>query len=205
MDMNFQPLYEAKNKDDFSVWELHSSEADPEPEIDLQAQFSEECEQLREQARQEGYQQGLQQAVSEIKAQQAELAKWIQLIQSPINLLDRQVSEEIMQTIFWISKACIGFELSISPEKMLAVIDDIKKELPAIVGNKQLSVHPLDKEWLDNNLKDESEIIDILVADSTLNRGDFYLHSEHCELDGRIEDRLQKILAAYLPVSKDES
>lgn len=202
MDTDFQPLYKEKNKDDFSIWELQPQVAEPEPEIDHQAELEAECNRLREEARQAGYQEGLELADKEIKARQAELAKWLLLIQNPIRILDKQVSDEIMQTILWICKACIGFELSISPEKILAIIDDIKKELPAIVGKKQLAMNPLDKQWLEQQLdkKHDANILAILAEDNSLHRGDFFLHSEHCELNGRIQDRLQKILATYLPL-----
>jgi len=202
MDTEFQPLYEAKDKDDFSIWELQVPEADMEPKIDLQAQLAAECEQLREEARHEGYQQGLQDAENDIKAQQAELRQWLAMIQNPLQLLDKQISDEMMQTIFWICKACISIELSLAPEKILMILEDIKKELPAIIGKKQLSMNPQDKQWLETQLdrKLDADILAILVEDKKLNRGDFYLHSDHCELDGCLEDRLQKILASYLPI-----
>lgn len=204
MDNDFQPLYEEKDSEAFNIWEIKKPEPESTIEIDEQEEFVKECDRLREEAKNRGYQEGVQLAESELQLKRQELNKWINLIQQPVVLLDNLLSQELVQTILWVCETCIDIELSIHPEKLLVVVEEIKKELPSLQGDKQLAMNPLDIQWLLNEFKEQknSELTALLVADSTLTRGDFYLKNEYSELDGRLKTRLQKIFKSLL--SEDE-
>nr|WP_284698406.1 FliH/SctL family protein [Legionella micdadei] len=142
----------------------------------------------------------MQQAASHVQKKQQELAHWLDLLQHPAKLLDNELNQEIVQTILWICEVCIGVELSIHPEKLLTLIDVIKPELPLLQGKKQLLLNPEDADYLMNELKPsgDSELIQFIIPDPSLARGDFYLKSDFSDLDGRVKTRLKNLLKSYL-------
>ncbi|KTD16466.1 FliH/SctL family protein [Legionella jordanis] len=200
MTNDFQPLYEPEDKETFDVWELKTSEPVVVEDIDPNEELQKECERLREEAKKLGFEEGMQQAASELHKMRQDLLAWLEILQKPVLLLDEHLSYELVQTIAWICEHCIGIELSIHPEKLLTLLEEIKKELPSLQENKQLLMNPQDVEWLLNELdeKQSSELNNILIADDNLRRGDFYLKSAYSELDGRIKTRLEEILKKYL-------
>ncbi len=200
MSNEFEPYKnEGKNKE-FSVWEYQSAKGEEQPAINPEEEFIIECNRLRQEAMEKGYAEGKQQAQADIETLKAELVKWIDVLQKPIQLIDDQLIEEVVQTMIWLSQHCIGIELSVNPEKLYDLFKEIKGELPSIRGNKILAMHPLDVDWIKTEM-DEKEIPGLheaLVADPSLSRGDFYLKGEHTELDGRIQTRFTTLFAKYL-------
>jgi flagellar assembly protein FliH len=202
MPHTFEP-YNKKpsNESEFSVWEYNADKSNEEIEIiDEQAVFLAECENLRVDAVKKGYEEGLQKAQVELDEKKREFARWLELIRNPVQLLDEHVTQEIIQTILWLSQHCIAVELSINPEKLRDLLNEIKTELPSLNNHRTLAMHPLDVAWLQAELKDNvlPGLQEILVADPTLNRGDFYLKGEHSELDGRVHTRFATLFAKYL-------
>ncbi|MFC3907891.1 FliH/SctL family protein [Legionella dresdenensis] len=204
---DFQPAFEEKLPDQFSVWELKMpEEKEPEPPpIDLQAEQEAQREQVLQQAREKGYEEGRKQAEIEAIPKMTELSEWLLLIQEPVRLLDKAINDEVIQTILWICEACIGVELSLHPEKLLAIVEQIKAELPSVQGARQLVMNPEDVEWLKANLDENkfSKLLTMLSSDKELVKGDFYLRGEHTELDGRLKSRLLNLFSNYF--STDEA
>ena len=63
-----------------------------------------------------------------------------------------------------------------------------------------LAMHPEDVNWVQSefNEKGIDGLQEILVADPSLSRGDFYLKGEYSELDGRIYTRLTTLFAKHI-------
>lgn len=200
MENDFQPLYEEKEGEAFSIWDIKGQEPEPLIETDPQEELAKECERIREEAREEGYQKGLQQATDYLSKKQQDLELCINLLQQPISLIDNRLSQEVIKTIIWLCEACIGIELSIHPEKLITLWEQIKRELPTLQGDKKLAMHPDDVNYLTKELNElkESAPPSFLVADKSLKRGDFYLQNEYNDLDGCLKTRLQKIFETYL-------
>ena len=202
MPNQFEPYNKKQNSEhDFSVWEYQAlKDTDDTVVVDEKEAFLAECDALRKDAVKNGYEQGMQQAMAEIAAKKKEFARWFDLLQHPVKLLDDHLTQEIIQTILWISQHCIAVELSVNPEKLRDLFNEIKKELPFLNNEHMLAMHPLDVAWVQTEIG-ETEIPglqEILVADPALNRGDFYLKSEHSELDGRIYTRFATLFAKYI-------
>lgn len=203
MSNEFEPYQNDVKTGEFSAWEFHVAKDEEQPEITVEEVLIDECALLKQQAIEEGYAEGMQLAQEEIRAQKAELSKWIDLLQKPVQLLDDKLTQEIIQTMTWLCTHCIGVELSVNPNQLLYLLDEIKKELPSLKANKHFGMHPDDVEWIKSELneKDIPGLHDLLVADPSLSRGDFYLKDEHSELDGRIQTRFITLFAKY--VNKD--
>lgn len=177
---NREPVAEAANEEDDMVQdEAHQLEA------------------LREAARQQGYAEGLKKASEELEQQKQEMMRWLQWVQHPVQLVDEQCTDQIVKTISWICEACIAVELSMHPEQILKLLEQIKEELPIVSGQRSLMMNPEDVAWLKKQLakSDRDGFLDMLIEDEQLQRGDFYFKSEQAELDGRLETRIRQILA----------
>ncbi|BCA95806.1 flagellar assembly protein FliH [Legionella antarctica] len=200
MSNEFEPYKNDGKNSEFSVWECRSAKGEELPTINPEEEFINECSRLRQEAMEKGYAEGIQQAQADIDALKTELVKWIELLQKPIQLMDDQLIQEVVQTMIWLSQHCIGIELSVNPEKLCDLFQEIKGELPSLRGNKLLAMHPLDVDWIKTEM-DEKEIPGLhesLVADPSLSRGDFYLKGDHTELDGRIQTRFTTLFAKYI-------
>lgn len=202
MSNQFEPYHKKQsNHNDFSAWKYQATKKNEEiVTVDEHEVFRAECERLRQEAIQSGYEQGLQQAQGEINEKKHELVRWLDLIKNPVQLLDEHVIQEVLQTILWISQHCIAVELSVNPEKLRDLLNQIKTELPTLSHYRVLAMHPEDVAWVQAEIGENElpGLHEIIVADPALARGDFYLKGEHSELDGRICTRLATIFTKYI-------
>ena len=200
MSNEFEPYNNEGKNSEFSAWAYQGVKNEEPPEITPEELLLIECDRLKQEAIEKGYAEGMQQAQVEIEEKKTLFLQWIELIQKPVQLLDEQLTQELIQIIIWLSQHCIGIELSVNPEKLRGLLMEIKEELPSLRSNKVLSMHPLDLEWVVTQMekKEIPGLQEILVADPSLNRGDFYLKGEHNELDGRIQSRLTTLFAKYI-------
>ncbi len=201
MSNEFEPYHTNKTNKEFSAWDYQGNNPVEEVvEVNLEEQLRNEIAVLKQEAIERGYVEGLQQAQEEINAKKNELTQWIALFQKPIQLLDEQLIQEVIQTMIWLSQHCIGIELTVHPEKLLALFEEIRAELPSLKGNKVLGMNPDDAEWIKAEISDKDlpGIEQILFADSSLTRGDFYLKGDHSDLDGRLKTRFTALFAKYI-------
>ena len=200
MSKEFEPYNKEQKDNGFNTWDYKGVKGDGVPEITKEQQFLNECESLRQEAINKGYAEGMEQAKTEIENKKAELVTWIKLMQNPVQLLDDKLTQEMIETVVWLSQHCIGIELSVSPEKLRDLFNRIKEELPSLLGEKTFAMHPDDVNWVkaEIGVSEVPGLYEILVADPTLSRGDFYLKSEHSELDGRLHTRLITLFAKYI-------
>ncbi|HHF7366522.1 TPA: flagellar assembly protein FliH [Legionella bozemanae] len=202
MSDEFEPYLKKKEKSsEFSTWEYESIvNNEAKVEINEEELFRAECERLKQEAREKGYAEGMQQAQAEINEKRKKFVYWFDLLQKPVKLVDEQVTQEIIQTIIWLTQHCIGVELSVNPDKLNDLLHTIKSELPSLQAYKVLAMHPEDVNWVKNEFgeKEIPGLQEILIADPLLNRGDFYLKGDYSELDGRVYTRLATLFTKYV-------
>ncbi|MGM9453641.1 flagellar assembly protein FliH [Legionella bozemanae] len=202
MSDEFEPYLKKKEKSsEFSTWGYESIvNKEARVEINEEELFRAECERLKQEAREKGYAEGMQQAQAEINEKRKKFVYWFDLLQKPVKLVDEQVTQEIIQTIIWLAQHCIGVELSVNPDKLNDLLHAIKSELPSLQAYKVLAMHPEDVNWVKNEFgeKEIPGLQEILIADSLLNRGDFYLKGDYSELDGRVYTRLATLFTKYV-------
>jgi flagellar assembly protein FliH len=199
MAEEFEP-YQKKEETGFSVWEYKKAAPAPEPVVNGEEELLKERERLRQEAIKQGYEEGLAQAQAEVNLRKKELLKWGKLLKKPVQLIDAKLAQEMIQTVIWLSAHCIGVELSVNPGKLKELFLHIKEELPSLQGDKMFAMHPDDIEWIRTEIgvSEIPGLHDVLVPDPSLSRGDFYLKSEHSELDGRIQTRLITLFSKYI-------
>jgi len=200
MSNEFEP-YHNKENTGFSVWEYNKKNREPEPVVvNEEEEFLKEREKVLQEALQQGYEEGLKKAKAEIDAKKQELIAWAKLLRDPVQLIDDKLIQELIQTIIWLSAHCIGIEISVAPEKLRELFKHIKDELPALQSDKMFAMHPDDIAWINKEIgvSEVPGLHEILVADPSLSRGDFYLKSEYSELDGRVKTRLITLFSQFI-------
>lgn len=200
MTKTFEPYFKPRAALVFHQWESSEEPRQSEPVIDEQEILRITCEQLKEEARAQGYAEGMRAAEADILQKQKEFSKALSALMQPMQLLDETLIEELIKTMLWICQACIGIELSVNPDKLTALFNLIKEELPSLKGNKILALNPEDFEWVRQQSEEGiyAEIQNMLVADPNLSRGDFYLQSEQSVLDGQVIARLSNLFSEYV-------
>lgn len=201
MSSEFEPFSSEKKNAEFNAWDLQGSKNSEElVEVDPNEQLINDLEVLKQEAIEKGYAEGLQQAMEEVNKKKIELIQWIEYFQKPIQLLDEQLTQEIIQTLIWLCQHCIGIELTVNPDKFHALFGEIRSELPSLKGNKVLGMNPVDADSVKSALSDKElpGLEQALFADPALARGDFYLKGEHSELDGRLQTRLKSLFAKHI-------
>jgi flagellar assembly protein FliH len=200
MTNEFEPYQVDTKSKEFSIWDL-PQQTQNTSQVDQQHQvLLDECEQLRQQAVSNGYAEGMQQAQQEIVQKKAELAYWINAMQKPMQHLDEKLTQEIIQTIIWLTEHCIHVQISAQPNALHTLLSEIKQELPSLRDNQLFAMNPEDVEWLKTEFSEQEipGLHQILHPDPSLLRGDFYLRGEHSELDGRIRSRLATLFSKYI-------
>lgn len=200
MGDEFEPYTNEKVNTEFCAWEFKGAENDVIVDVSVDEEVIDETLQAREQAIADGYAEGMKLAQDEINAQKATLAHWIETLKKPVELLDDQLIQELIQTLSWLSAHCIGVELSADPNKLHALFLEIKAELPSLKGDKVFAMNPDDVAWIKSEFNEQfiPGLHQILVEDPSLNRGDFYLRGDHSDLDGRIHTRFLTLFAQYI-------
>lgn len=203
MSKEFQSLEDKQKKTEFKNWEIHHQQVEnaKQQEISDSAMKEAELKALQDQAYEEGFKQGQQAAEEEINHLKEQLRFWINVFCHPSEQIEQTIKAEIVDSIFWICKYCIQVELSIHPEKLQKIIDDILLELPSLRHGKKLFVNEKDLEWIEEQLlpKDKEMIISVANKDTSLSHGDFYITDDQSEVDGRLDTRLHKILHNHIP------
>lgn len=200
MATEFEPFVNEINRNAFSALEFEVTQDEVPQAPDEQQELLVEIERLKQEAIDQGYTEGLQKAQAEIDARMNELHQWIELIQKPALLLDNNLTQEIIHAMIWICTHCIGVEISSNPDKLYALLEHVKNELPTIKGNNHFCMHPDDIAWIHQESMQKliPDLQTILTADPELSRGDFYLKGDNSELDGRIATRVNALFAQYI-------
>lgn len=203
MQNEFTPMYQKTAKDKaFNTWEMEKPSAPTEAEEVISAAEVLAAEQvrIREESEAAGYQAGLQRAQADIEALRQQLEQALLVLQQPIRLVDEQLVSDMLKTMLWLCEACIGIEINQQSDKLQAILSTLIAQWTEIAGHKSLMLNPVDLDWIKGQLKSSrhQDLIDNMHADESLKRGDFYIKSEHMELDGRLHSRLSQLFAEYL-------
>lgn len=203
MDKEFQPVGDRRKNNEFKSWKIHHQQVETAKQQELSDSALKEAElkEIRDKAFEEGLQMGKDAARDEIEALKDQLRFWINAFSHPSEQIEKTIKAEIVDCIFWVCKYCLQVEISVHPEKLQNIIEDLLQELPSLRDGKKLFVNEEDLEWIEAQLlpKDKEMILSIANKDASLGRGEFYMRDEQSEVDGKLDTRLQKILQKHLP------
>lgn len=162
-----------------------------------------QLEELQQEAREEGFLQGrregLEAGKKDIKARAHELEALMQTLAKPLEQLDTQVEQELVQLAFAVARQLIRRELKAEPGQVLAVVREAMATLPVAARNVRLHMHPEDAALVRETLSlGENERGWNIVEDPTLSRGGCKVSSDTSQIDASIERRLNTVIANIL-------
>jgi flagellar assembly protein FliH len=161
----------------------------------------------REQSEARGYEAGMAKATAEAKVETdkrlAELDTRIQRLDSlfqflsrPLQELDAEVEQMLLQLTLTVGKQLARRELRIDPAQVIAIIRESLAELPAATRDIRVHLHPDDAAVVRERLSaPTSERAWTIVEDPTMSRGGCIVRAESSKIDARLESRINTVIA----------
>jgi len=167
-----------------------------------------QIEELHQQAREEGFAQGrregLEAGKKDVRARVHELETLMQTLARPLEQVDAQIEEQLVQLALAVAKQLIRRELKTDPGQVLAVVREAMAALPLAARGVRLHMHPEDaglvREMLALNDNERSWQI---VEDPVLSRGGCKVSSDTSQIDASVERRLHTVIANVLGGQRD--
>lgn len=162
-----------------------------------------QIEEVQQQAREEGFQQGrregLEAGKKDIRARVRELEALMQTLAKPLEQLDAQIENELVQLALAVAKQLVRRELKADPGQVLAVVREAMAALPLAARNVRLHLHPEDAALVRDMLAlGDSERGWQIVEDPVLSRGGCKIGSDTSQIDASVERRLHTVIANVL-------
>ncbi|HET8808610.1 MAG TPA: flagellar assembly protein FliH [Methylophaga sp.] len=171
----------------------------------------EAIEKLHEETRQEafkngyeegyksGYDTGIAAGQKQIKQQVAQLQQLIEHLNSPLQALDDQVEQDLLQLVQTLAQQFIQYELQLQPER---VLDAMRAALAALpINDRKLKVYlnPQDIELVKSGLSlDHDDGRWQWLEDPLLTRGGVRLETADTTVNASVEARLARLIEKML-------
>ena len=165
-------------------------------------------EQGRQEGQEAGFQEGLQkgqaqidQQQAQLQQQQAEYAEQLQQLEALVSALknplesqlDETVNEAIATLVTRISRQVVKNELSVHPEHIVGVVNQLFQEMPMTEREVQFYLHPEDKALLESSMELSTRSFDWkMEGDEEMTRGGCHVESRNFSVDERVEQRMEQ-------------
>jgi flagellar assembly protein FliH len=157
----------------------------------------------REQSEARGYEAGMAKAQAEMKdrisrldSQIKRLDVLLQFVSRPLQNLDAEVENMLLQLALTVGKQLARRELMVDPTQVIAIIRESLAELPASAREIRVHLHPEDAAIVRERLSaPSSDRAWSIVEDPTMSRGGCVVRTENSHIDARLESRISTIIA----------
>ena len=157
----------------------------------------------REQSEARGYEAGMAKAQAEMKdrisrldSQIKRLDVLLQFVSRPLQTLDAEVENMLLQLALTVGKQLARRELMVDPTQVIAIIRESLAELPASAREIRVHLHPEDAAIVRERLSaPSSDRAWSIVEDPTMSRGGCVVRTENSHIDARLESRISTIIA----------
>lgn len=154
----------------------------------------------------EGRAQGLAAAEREMRPQiqqlQARIERLDIIINSlarPLNELDAEVEDQLLQLALSIGRHLVRRELRIDPSQVIAIIRETVALLPASARDVRVHLHPEDAAVVREKLAAPvGERVWTIAEDPVMGRGGCRVTTETAQIDARLETRIGSVISALL-------
>lgn len=182
--------------DDFQAWRA--------PEVNgptLRGGHHSDGSSTRAQSQRDGFEEGrragLEAARKEVAAQANALERALDALSRPFDALDQRFHEEILELVKAVARQLVRREMRIDPSHIVGVVRDGLAALPLAASDITVCVHPDDAAVLRECLpQDAAERSWHIEPDPLLDRGGCVILTPQSQVDGRLETRLARVIAA---------
>ncbi len=163
---------------------------------------------IEEQARKEGYEigfdeghkDGLIAGQADVNAKVRKFTALINALNKPLELIDDEVIDQLVNLSITVSRQIIRRELKIDPGQVMAVVRESMSILPASARDIKIYLHPEDARLVREILSvdENSERPWTIVDDPVLTHGSCQIKSENSFIDASVEQRLNQVISDLL-------
>src|SRR3569833_1233112 len=134
--------------------------------------------------------------ISKLDSQMKRLDVLLQFMSRPLQNLDAEVENMLLQLALTVGKQLARRELMVDPTQVIAIIRESLAELPASAREIRVHLHPEDATIVRERLTAPSnERAWSIVEDPTMSRGGCVVRTENSHIDARLESRISTIIA----------
>ncbi len=152
-----------------------------------------------EQGKEAGYQAGLEAGQQEITQQLATLNQIITTLDAPLQDLDQQVENDLMNMVITMTRQLVKRELRAEPEHVIGAMRSALAVLPINDRKLRVHLHPQDIELVKKGLSvEQGEENWQWVEDPVLTRGGVRLETADTTVDATVEARLASVINKLL-------
>lgn len=155
-----------------------------------------------ERAREAGYRAGVEEVRREtgmlLEQQRSELQQALTGIQALTRDIEQRLAGDVLAVSLEVARLVLRESLRLKPDLMLAALREGMAGLPSLSEQTTLLLHPADAHLL-RSLSDDAPALPMpwkIVEDAHITRGGFKLETVSTEVDGSLETRWQRVIAA---------
>jgi flagellar assembly protein FliH len=163
---------------------------------------------IEAQARKEGYEIGFKEGhrdgmiagEADVNAKIRKFTALIKSLNKPLEDLDDEVIEQLVQLSITVSRQIIRRELKIDPGQVMAVVRESMSILPATARDIKIYLHPEDAKLVREILSvdEDTDRPWKIVDDPVLTHGSCRIQSENSFIDASVEQRLNQVISDLL-------
>lgn len=191
---------------DFAAPQVAKARAEGEAALEAKRRAEESAAAARaaelEQAREEGRRAGAQAVRAELDSvlerEREDLRRAMQGLQALMRDLEQRLAGDVLGMSLELARLVLREHLRVKPDILLAALREGVESLPSLSEQVTLVVHPADAQML-RALSGDERVLPVpwkIVEDSQLTRGGFRLETSSTEVDGSMETRWQRVIAA---------
>lgn len=140
-----------------------------------------------------------QKSVDQLKAQVTRLSGVLDKLSKPLEEMDAQVEQQLVNLSLTIARQLVRRELKTDPGQVIAIIRETVGLLPAAAREVRVHLHPEDaavvRERLATPTADRAWSI---IEDPVMTRGGCRVTTETAQIDARLETRIGTVISALL-------
>lgn len=164
---------------------------------------------LREEARQAGFAEGraagLAAAREETAARTAALERVLDVLSRPFEELDHRFHDEILELVRAIARQLLRREMRLDPGHVVGIVREALTALPMSATDIVVRMHPDDAAIVRECLPAETDPRHWRIeADALMERGGCIVVTAQSQIDGRMETRLARTIAAMFEDERGE-
>jgi flagellar assembly protein FliH len=134
--------------------------------------------------------------IAQLDTQIKRLDALLQFVSRPLQSLDGEVENMLLQLALTVGKQLARRELRVDPTQVIAIIRESLAELPAAAREIRVHLHPEDAAIVRERLTAPSfERAWSVVEDPTMSRGGCIVRTDNSQIDARLESRISTIIA----------
>ena len=137
--------------------------------------------------------------IEQLKAQVARLGAIFDQLAKPLESMDAQVEQQLVNLALAIAKQLVRRELKADPAQVIAVVRETVGLLPAAARDVRVHLHPEDAAVVREKLATPStDRAWSIVEDPVMTRGGCRVTTDTAQIDARLETRIGGVISAIL-------